>query len=406
MRGPDPVQADKMRALGRFAANVAHEFNNVLAGVLGQADLARASLAAGDPSRATEEIVALEAAALRGGRLVRQLLGFSRMQTLARTAVPVERLLEDASGFLRVLLPAEVELVVRAHTSRHILADRAMVEHMLMNLAANASDAMPGGGTLRLSAELREVSPESCEAKGWGTPGVYCAVRVEDTGRGIPPELLDRILEPFTTGRDGERTTGLGLAMVYGLMKQHEGWIDIESIPGAGTTVELLFPLASPEPEERPAHGESVGEGGGESILVVEDDETVRISIERSLRRSGYRVRSARDGAEALELLLLWPEAQLVLTDVRMPRMGGVELAGAMVDRGIELPVLFVTGMGGAEVRKVHGFPPGAEVLLKPWTTGELLARVRAVLDGHGEGTHGRRDSGGEEVPPQPEPRS
>jgi two-component system, cell cycle sensor histidine kinase and response regulator CckA len=392
----DEVQAEKMRALGQFAAGIAHDFNNVLTRVMGQVALVDDALARGDLGQASTDLLEVETSARQGAELVRKLLGFSRRQRLSLRPLRTSMLLEEASSFLRVLLPSSVELRTRVVEDGWIRADAVLLEHIVMNLATNARDAMPEGGTLWLETARRVLDPEGVEAWGWGEPGEYMVIRVRDNGSGMPPEVLSKVLDPFFTTKADGGGTGLGLAMVYGLMKQHGGWVRLESAPGEGTSADLLFPVAPPPgPDETPpAPDEDPATGGSERILVAEDDEAIRAALARVLKRHGYTVRTAADGVEALALLRLWPEADLVITDVAMPRLGGPGLARALEAENIRIPVLYSSGEGSEPVRKAEGLPPKSLFLHKPWTTSELLARVRLALARHPRGPGADEPSG------------
>ncbi len=379
----DHYQAEKMRALGQFAAGIAHDFSNVLTGILGQLALVSDAMAAGDMGQAASDLVEVEASAQRGAELVRKLLGFSRKQVLRKTHLRASDLLDESSAFLRVLLPPGIRLETRAVQDGWILADPVMIEHILLNLATNARDAMPEGGELRIEAARRVVDEESVAALGWGEPGEFMVVRVRDTGIGMPPEVLARVLDPFFTTKPEGQGTGLGLAMVYGLMKQHGGWIHFDSAVGMGTSVELLFPLADAPPPVSRDEVEKRARGGAERVLVAEDDEAIRTALTRVLRRHGYTVRTASDGIEALMTLRVWPEAELVITDVAMPKLSGPALARAAEGEGIDVAVLYTSGEGSEQVRRSEGLPARSVFLPKPWTVSDLLERIQVALDRH-----------------------
>jgi len=384
------TQAEKMRALGQFAAQIAHDFNNVLTRILGHTALATDALAEGDVAAAAQDLLDVDASATRGAELVRKLLGFSRRQPVDAHPLRLSEMAEEGATFLRSLLPATILIETRISSDCWISADPVSLEHMLLNLATNARDAMPGGGTLVVEVERRTVSAADVEERGWGAPGEYCVLAVEDSGAGIPPELLDRVLDPFFTTKAAGQGTGLGLAMVYGLMKQHDGWIDLDSVPGRGTRVELLFPRseAPAEPHAEPLPVVAAGGSEGimvaeddEGIMVAEDDEGIRLVLARVLERHGYTVRTARDGAAALEMLRSWPECDLLITDLVMPRMSGVDLYRALRDEGMDLPVLLTSGEGSEQVRREEDLSATEAFLAKPWIVSDLLRRVREILD-------------------------
>jgi two-component system, cell cycle sensor histidine kinase and response regulator CckA len=374
------LQAEKMRAMGTFAAHIAHDFNNVLTAILGQVGLLGEALAEGDLAQASGDLGNVESAARRGAELVGKLLGFSRMQPLERVPLSAADLVQNAAPFLRVLLPPRIEVTTRISEDCWISADPVLVEHMLMNLATNARDAMPDGGEIRIEAGAVNLTEDECRERGWGAPGRFAFIRVDDTGPGIPAEILPKVLDPFFTTKPVGEGTGLGLSMVYGLMKQHDGWIHIDHAPEGGARFDLLFPLG-----ERPA-GDAAEEAPGEyprgsgCIVVAEDDEMTRSALARVLKRSGYTVRTASDGLEALAILQHWPEVDLLITDIAMPRLGGVALGKVLRQQGLEVPILFTSGLGREHAEDAQGLPADAAFLPKPWTVAEILARVRQML--------------------------
>ncbi|TVP47458.1 MAG: response regulator [Gemmatimonadales bacterium] len=378
----EALQAEKMRAMGTFAAHIAHDFNNVLTAILGQVGLLGEALAEGDLAQASGDLGNVEAAARRGAELVGKLMGFSRMQPLERVPLSAGDLVENAAPFLRVLLPPRVEVVTRVTEDCWIDADPVFVEHMLMNLASNARDAMPEGGQIRIEAGVVNLTESECRAQGWGTPGHFAVIRVDDTGPGIPAELVSKVLDPFFTTKPVGEGTGLGLSMVYGLMKQHGGWIHIDRTPEGGARFDLLFPRT-----ERPA-GEAGEEPSAEfprgsgCIVVAEDDAMTRAALARVLKRSGYTVRTASDGLEALAILQHWPEVDLLVTDIAMPRLGGVALGKVLEKQGLRVPILFTSGLGREHAEVAQGLPADALFLAKPWTVAEILARVGEVMTG------------------------
>jgi two-component system, cell cycle sensor histidine kinase and response regulator CckA len=374
------LQAEKMRAMGTFASHIAHDFNNVLTAILGQVGLLGEALAEGDLAQASGELGNVESAARRGAELVGKLLGFSRMQPLERVPLSAADLVQNAAPFLRVLLPPQFEVTTRISEDCWIEADPVFVEHMLMNLSTNARDAMPEGGEIRIEAGAVTLSEEECRERGWGAPGRYAFIRVDDTGPGIPPEILPRVLDPFFTTKPVGEGTGLGLSMVYGLMKQHDGWIRIDRSPEGGARFDLLFPMTGRPAVQAPDDLPGEFPRGTGCILVAEDDEMTRSALARVLKRSGYTVRTASDGLEALAILQHWPEVDLLITDIAMPRLGGVALGKVLEQQGLRVPILFTSGLGREHAEAAQGLSPTAAFLPKPWTVAEILGRVRQVL--------------------------
>lgn len=383
---PEAAQAERMKALGEFAGSIAHDFNDVLAGLLAQTELAKEAVAHGDASRAMQELEALTGSALRGGDLVRRLLGFSRRQPISTFPHEAADLVQRVEPIVRTVLPPSVQLMLRQQADVRVLVDVTLVEQVIRNLVNNSVDAMPAGGRLLIETRPRHLDEMDCVRQGWGNPGDYCAISVVDSGTGMSDEVRGRALDPFFTTKRPAKGTGLGLAMAYGIVKQHGGWIDITSAPGKGTRVDLLFPVYTGAPKTAKTEPTVGARGSGERIVLIEDDDPLREATARLLKRSGYVVRTASDGVDGLNLLRHWPEADLVLIDLAMPRLGGLEVNSALQRSGKRIPVLFITGTSPSTELP-------APVLLKPWHPSELLAKVREVMDA------GRDLATGERVP-------
>jgi CheY-like chemotaxis protein len=307
---------------------------------------------------------------------------FSRRELLTRGPLRLVEVVADAAALLRRVLPASISLVIEARDeSAVVLADRSAVEQMLLNLGTNARDAMPEGGTITITTQRVTLDDAYRETHPQVRPGPYVCLRVDDTGHGMNAETLSRVFEPFFTTKAPGKGTGLGLAMVYGLMKQHDGMVQVYSEPDLGTSFKLYFPLAtdiSPvvvaAPRARPAPG-------NELILLVEDDAAVRRVLRRSLERAGYIVVEAADGQEALEAFEARKDVvKLIISDLNMPRLGGRELAAALRAAGHHVPILLTSGFSAG-----HGgdHPALADVafLQKPWSIEDLQLKVRTILD-------------------------
>jgi PAS domain S-box-containing protein len=362
-------QAQKMEAIGQLAGGVAHDFNNLLTGILSYAELANAELPADSPAH--EDLEEVARAARRASALTRQLLTFSRKQVAQPQPLDLNAVVQGALPLLRRVVGegATVETALVPEV-RATWADPGQIEQVLMNLVVNARDAMPKGGTIIIETTMI------------GGPGVAPRVQlaVRDNGIGMDAALQSRIFEPFFTTKPVGQGTGLGLAVVYGIVTQAGGTIEVDSAPGTGSSFVMRFPVAGPSagtPAPRLAHLP----GGSETIMLVEDEQVLRNATARILQRSGYRVVTARHGADAL---LAWraaaPAIDLVVSDLRMPEMGGAELAMRLTADGASVPVLFVTGYAG-DGEEVRDLPPGATVLPKPFEAEELLREVRALLD-------------------------
>jgi len=366
-------QAQKLEAVGRLAGGVAHDFNNLLTVITGRADLLRDVLVDDERSEHVDEIAD---AAARAARLTAQLLAFARKQVLEPRALDVTAVVRDVAPLLERLLGEDVELVLRLDARvGAVHADRGQLEQVLVNLAVNARDAMPGGG--RLSIETANVSTEPRE-DGAGLGSVR--LRVADTGVGMDEATCARAFEPFFTTKEGEGGTGLGLATVYGIVTQSGGRIALESEPGGGTSVDILLPrVACPTValESPPAVR---GPAGAETILLAEDEPTVQKVVVHLLERSGYTVFAAPDGATALQLHeQLSRPVDLLITDVRMPGMNGRDLAQRLRLAQPGLPVLLVSGYAEDAV---DGLTQADDLafLQKPFSGEELAAKVQTLL--------------------------
>jgi two-component system cell cycle sensor histidine kinase/response regulator CckA len=374
------AQATKMQAVGQLAGGVAHDFNNVLTAILGTCDLMLLRHTPGDSDY--DDIQQIRANSNRAASLTRQLLAFSRQQTLRPEVLQLPDVVAETSQMLKRLIGEKIQFVVSHDRDLGpVRADPSQLGQVIMNLVVNARDAMPRGGKLSLmtrrvtSADVRAMRSEIVPV------GDYTALIVEDTGQGIPPEHLGKIWEPFFTTKEQGRGTGLGLSTVYGIVKQSGGFIFADSEVGKGTrftvylpvhhgTPAVAAPVATPTP--------SVWAGGG-TILLVEDEDPVRIVAERALVRQGYEVTTARDGEEGLELVQAGGVFDLVVSDVVMPSMDGPAMAREIRKLAPELPVLFMSGYAEEQLRRqidienVHFIP-------KPFSVQQISDKVASVL--------------------------
>ncbi|HTT69067.1 MAG TPA: PAS domain S-box protein [Gemmatimonadales bacterium] len=374
-------QAQKMEAVGHLAGGVAHDFNNLLTTILASHELLSAELPA-DGAHA-EELETIHQAARRAAELTRNLLAFSRQQAIELRAVPLGELVGGFARLARRILPEDIEVAVQVGTPDSVVhADSGAVEQMLMNLVTNSRDAMPGGGTLRLAVGREVLDEEFRRAHGWGKPGDYVVLTVADTGRGMEPKTLQRIFEPFFTTKPVGAGTGLGMAMVYGLVKQHDGFINVTSEPGQGTTVRIYFPALAESASPAPVVAASATRGGDETILLVEDDATLKRTATRVLEKYGYTVTTAADGLDALNIIRTGQAApDLIISDVVMPHVSGPQLLSALRDAGATPRMLFTSGYATRDVRERALLESGVPFLSKPWTIAELLRKVREVLE-------------------------
>jgi signal transduction histidine kinase/CheY-like chemotaxis protein len=375
-------QAQKMDAIGRLAGGVAHDFNNLLTVILGRTDILLTQIKTEDPLR--RGIALIQRTAGRAAELTKQLLAFSRKQVLEAVVLDLGVVTTDMKEMLARLIGEDIALVTNlAATLGHVKADRGQIEQVVMNLAINARDAMPQGGQLVVETANADLDDEYVRRNVGSRPGPHVMLAVSDSGVGIPRELQRHIFEPFFTTKEQGKGTGLGLATVYGIVKQSGGYIEVDSEPGRGTTFRIYLPRvdsASPAAERSPRAAAPTG--GTETILLVEDEDGVRELARDILRSSGYTVLEGRNGAEGL---LLGERHQgaldLLLTDVVMPRMSGRELAERMVSLRPELSVLYMSGYTDDAVIRHGVLGSDTAFLQKPFTPAALVQRVRETLD-------------------------
>ncbi len=374
-------QAHKMEAIGRLAGGVAHDFNNLLTIIGGNSDLLL-DRAGGDDfhRRCVEQI---QKAARRAVSMTRQLLAFSRMQVLQPQVLDLNTIIADMGKMLPRLIGEHIEYVFTPDPKlAAVKADPGQIEQVLMNLAVNARDAMPGGGTLTVRTENIAMSEAEAAKRPPMTAGNYVRLSVTDTGHGMDEKTKAHIFEPFFTTKEVGKGTGLGLATVYGVVKQSGGYIWVESAPEKGATFEIYLPLASGpvmrvEADAKP----SSTAGGHETVLVVEDEPDVRELACRFLRVKGYSVLEAKDGADAIEVAAAHKGTiQAVVTDMVMPRIGGADLIRALKSTRPEILVIFMTGYSEYLKGDLTDVFPGSLILQKPFSPASLVGIVREAL--------------------------
>ncbi|KAF0182858.1 MAG: PAS domain S-box [Nitrospirae bacterium] len=369
--------AQKMEAVGRLAGGIAHDFNNILSAILGYASLPLMTGKAGDDERSTlQHIIALTE---RAAVLTKGLLAFSRGQMLSMKPADLNRIIGTAAKFIRRIIREDILLIVRESPAvLSVRADAGQIEQVLMNLAINAQDAMPGGGTLTVETHLAGLAGDV----GGLAPGDYAMIRVRDTGTGIAPEHMDKIFEPFFTTKEPGKGTGLGLPSVYGIVHQHGGAVRAESALGAGTTFLLYLPIsvaAGEALEEGPAEP---GPGGSETILVAEDDMTLRRIAKAMLEARGYAVLEAASGAEAVAVCdAEQGKIDLLLTDVVMPELGGIEAWDVIHAKHPAMRVVFMSGYISDEGRVSAIERLGLPCVPKPFDPRQLFTVIRKELD-------------------------
>jgi PAS domain S-box-containing protein len=376
-------QAQKLEAVGQLATGIVHDLNNMLSVIIANAELLRESLPA-DAPEAERDLDDLRGAARGGAAMVRKLLAFSRQADLTFTTVDLRQVIEDLSGMLRRILPENIEVrLATAVPVQPVLADAGALQQIILNLATNARDAMPEGGVLDIALEAGTLDENLRGSHPWIRPGPCTAVVVTDTGTGMDEQTLERIFEPFFTTKPPGQGTGLGMAMIFGLAKQHAGIADVTSRVGHGTTVRILLPCAAPTDTAAPRRSSgSLALGGSETILLVEDNEALRRTGIRLLQKFGYRVLPAEDGQAALETFRDHrEEIALVISDLVMPRLGGQGLHAALRGLGSQVPFVFASGYGEAVLHESVPMDEGTFFAPKPWTPAELALKVREALD-------------------------
>ncbi len=375
------IQAQKMETVGQLSGGIAHDFNNLLTVVIGGAEHLSEMLKARPDMQALA--VAIVQAGERGAELTQRLLAFSRRQTLQPAEIDCNGLVRGIEKLLRRMLPEAISVRTTTEGALWTFADPGQLENALLNLAINARDAMPDGGTLTISTghspldeQYRHLHPEV-------NPGDYAMIAVTDDGTGMPKEVLDRVFEPFFTTKGVGKGSGLGLSMVYGFVKQSNGHVSIYSEPGLGTTVRIYLPATAAVGERAPGEGqpEEPAASGSETVLIAEDDPFVRSFGVASLKSLGYRVIEATDGREALEALNSGAHIDILFTDIVMPGgMNGWELAEEARRARPGLKVLLTSGYALETLAERGRLPKGALILHKPYRKIELAKRLREAV--------------------------
>jgi PAS domain S-box-containing protein len=374
-------QAQRMEAIGRLAAGIAHDFNNVLSAITLSSELLLEDLTPAHPS--AENVAEIRKAADRAAALTRQLLAFSRQQVLEPRVIDLQDLVQDLENMLRRVLGEDVALETRyAASLGAVRADPAQIEQVILNLAVNARDAMPEGGTLTI--ETSNVAHEVPADVGPETlpEGPYVVLAVTDDGIGMGSQTKARMFEPFFTTKEAGKGTGLGLAMVYGIVKQSGGGIEVASEPGNGACFRIFLPRVDEAVEAAPATKGLTAIRGKETILLVEDDPWVRLMTRKILARLGYRILEAASPKEARELAAVYAgPIDVLLTDLVMPGTSGRALATELVALRPKLRVLLMSGYTDDTLIRRGSMPPGFAFVPKPFKSSELAQRLRAVLD-------------------------
>jgi nitrogen-specific signal transduction histidine kinase/ActR/RegA family two-component response regulator len=377
-------QAQKMEAIGTLAGGIAHDFNNILAGILGYAELASLDIPEG--SEAKYNLQQSIKSTYRAKDLVQQILAFSRQSKQERKPLDIRPIIKEALKMLRASLPSTIEIRQNIEADwGAIEADPTQIHQVLMNLCTNAAHAMSeNGGVLEVSLTKFDMDAGTSGVNSEIEPGPYLKLRVSDTGSGMPPEILSRIFDPYFTTKETGKGTGLGLAVVHGIVKSHRGAITVSSEPGKGTTFDIYFPrgdiIQAPSELERI---EPLPLGGRERILFVDDEKAIVEIGQKLLERLGYEVVSRTSSVEALELFRAKPESfDLVVTDMTMPNMTGDKLARELMGIRPDIPVILCTGFSERiteEKAKLLGI---REFVMKPLVMKDLAKSMRRALDG------------------------
>jgi two-component system cell cycle sensor histidine kinase/response regulator CckA len=373
-------QSQKMEAIGQLAGGIAHDFNNLLTAIHGYSEMLTEALEPDCPH--LSDVREIRRAADRATALTRQLLAFSRNQILEPRILDLRESLQSMEAMLSRLIGEDIEVVVRtASDAGHVKADPGQVEQVILNLALNARDAMPKGGTMIIELSNAELDAAYARRHAGASPGRYVQLSVSDTGTGMDSATIARIFDPFFTTKAHGRGTGLGLSTVYGIVKQSGGNIWVYSEPGRGSTFKVYLPRID-EPADRPC-GETLSASirGAETVLVVEDEHAVRELVRKVLERSGYRVLVASTPHEALQIISQGGHAiHLLMSDVVLPQMGGRALAEQITAQLPDVRVLYMSGYTDDAIVHHGVLDPGTPFLQKPFTARALTKKVREVL--------------------------
>jgi PAS domain S-box-containing protein len=375
------LQAQKMEAVGTLTGGIAHEFNNMLTTIIGYGKLLYEEMIADDPLKHNVEMII--ASSDRAANLIQSLLTFSREQIIKLMPVNLHKIVKKVEKLLLRVIDEDIELkVILTDKDLVVNVDSGQIEQVLINLATNARDAMPGGGCLTISTELVELDEEYLKRYNYGKPGEYALISVTDTGAGMDSRTRERIFEPFFTTKEVGKGTGLGLSMVYGIIKQHNGYINVYSELGKGTTFKIYLPVIELEVKEIETAIPTAPAGGTETILLAEDDKEVRNLIKDILQKFGYKVIEAVDGEDTIKKFMDDKDKiQLLILDVIMPKKSGKEAYAEIKNIRPDVKALFTSGYAAETIFKKGLFEEGIHLVSKPLLPKELLKKVREVLD-------------------------
>jgi len=375
------LQAQKMEAVGHLAGGVAHDFNNILTAIIGYGNLLQMKIKEDDPLRAYINQILLSSE--KAANLTHGLLAFSRKQIINPKPVNLNDIVKNVEKLLLRLIGEDIELqTLLADKDLIVMADSGQIEQVLMNFATNARDAMPEGGTLIISTEIVELDREYIITSGYGKPGKYALISVADTGKGIDEKTKGFIFEPFFTTKERERGTGLGLAVVYGIVKQHNGNIDVYSELDKGTTFRIYLPIIEEEVEETKPKVIITPIGGKETVLIAEDNIDVRNYTKTVLEEFGYKVIEAVNGEDAINRFMENKDRiDFLLLDVIMPKKNGKEVYESIKKVRPDIKALFMSGYAEDIIHRKGILEEGLNFVLKPISPQELLKRIREILE-------------------------
>jgi len=375
-------QTQKMEAIGRFSAGIAHDLNNILSVIVGYGTIIQMKMSCDDPER--DKVGQILAAADRAANLTRSLLTFSRKEEMKKQPLNLNRCIRNVETFLRRIIGEDIKLIISLmEEDLLVIADNGHIEQVVMNLATNARDAMPDGGILSIETAVIEIDEEFLRMHGYGRRGRYALLTFADNGSGMDEATRQRIFEPFFTTKEVGKGTGLGLSIIYGIVEQHNGHLSVYSEPGHGTTFRVLLPVM---PEGTVVQDADMSHqklrGGDETVLIADDEAAIRQYLESFLKTLGYKVLLARDGREAIQIFReRGQDIDLVLMDVIMPNINGSEAALEIRHMKNDIKIIFTSGYPYDIIHEKKPQEDSSQLLMKPLTPTELAVKLRAALD-------------------------